>query len=79
MLIYEFQGVVCVDGLVLNCTEFHFGNDPKIQLGDEAKSVTSKREPSLYEPQKKLGTSQVSIVPGGTPVPRGRSAAGPRF
>jgi hypothetical protein len=36
MLIYEFQGVVCVDGLVLGSSEFHFGNDLKIKLGDEA-------------------------------------------
>jgi hypothetical protein len=28
MLIYEFQGVVCVDGLVLGRSEFHFGNEP---------------------------------------------------
>jgi hypothetical protein len=26
MLIYEFQGAVCVDGLVLESGEFHFGN-----------------------------------------------------
>ena len=27
MLIYEYQGVVCVDGLVLERSEFHFGNE----------------------------------------------------
>jgi hypothetical protein len=36
MLIYEFQGVVCVDGLVLGSNEFHFGNELNISLGDEA-------------------------------------------
>ena len=34
MLIYEFQGVVCVDGLVLGSSEAHFGNEMEDGAGN---------------------------------------------
>ena len=63
MLISEFQGVVCVDGLVLEGSEFHFGNELKIKLGDEAEESDVEPEPFLYEPQKRFASPRVSVMP----------------
>jgi hypothetical protein len=38
MLIYEFQGVVCVDGLVLGSYGAHLGNGLHISLADGAEA-----------------------------------------
>src|ERR1700722_8053094 len=43
MLIYEKQGVVCVDGLVLGRSKFHFGNE----FNDKAWGG-SRREPHPF-------------------------------
>jgi hypothetical protein len=63
MLIYEFQGVVWVDGPVLASSEFHFGNELRISLETKLKIVMSEPEPFLQKPQKRFGTPRVSIVP----------------
>jgi len=41
MLIYEKQGVVCVDGLVLGSNETHFGSDVKMRVETKLNGVTS--------------------------------------
>jgi len=50
MLIYEKQGVVCVDGLVLGGSETHFGNCDRSSKSDlNVKSKKSRHEPFLAE------------------------------
>jgi hypothetical protein len=51
-----------VDGLVLGCSEFHFGNELKIKFGDEAGERVVKTR-TLHTP-KSSAPSRVSVVHG---------------
>jgi hypothetical protein len=83
MLICEFQGVVCVDGLVLESSEAHFGNEPE---GDgllvACVKITAHNHPATADSAplfRALGVTLLSLLRGREPTTSSNQPRCPRF